>query len=209
LLLFLLLRSADAQALPDEPKCTAQNQGKLQLTREDTTILGLTIGASLKTVQAKLGPAKPLPTRGDASASNTICYVSPQDGTVLTFGAGPMGGFTNVTEFSLWSAEANFPNTSMCTPSKLVSAALATESGIRLGLQGTGLTKIVDRKPTGKQDAASYDFLCARKMTKGEIERFSSEGAKDDPFFDVTSGVRAHFFDGIASRIEIYKVESY
>ena len=209
MLLFLLLRPAGAQTLPDEPKCTAQNKGKLQLTREDTTILGLTIGASLKTVQAKLGPAEPLPTHGDASASNTICYVSPRDGTVLTFGAGPMGGFTDVTEFALWSGKANFPNISICSPSKLVSAALATESGIRLGLQEADLTKIVDKKPTRRQNTASYDFLCANKMTKTEIERFRSDGAMDDPFFDVTSGVQIHFSSGVASRIEIYKAESY
>jgi hypothetical protein len=209
LLLLLLVRTLGSQTLPYEPKCTAQGRDKLQLTREDTTILGLTIGASLKAVQEKLGPAKSLPTHGYASASNTICYVSPADGTVLTFGAGPMGGFTDVTEFALWSGEEKFPNISMCSRSSLVSVALATESGIRLGLHETDLTTIVEKKPAARQNTASYDFLCARKMTKIEIDRFSADGAKDNPFFDLTSLVRVHFSNGVASRIEIYKGESY
>jgi len=209
MLLLLLFHSLGAQSLPHEPKCTAQGKGKLQLTREDTTILGLTIGASLKAVQEKLGPAKSLPTYGYASASNTICYVSPDDGTVLTFGAGAMGGFTDVTEFALRSGEEKFPNISMCSRSSLVSVALATESGIRLGLHETDLTKIVEKKPAVRQNTASYDFVCARKMTEIEIDRFSTDGAKDDPFFDLTSRVRVHFSNGIASRIEIYKGESY
>ncbi len=209
LLLLLLVRSVGAQALPGEPKCTAEGKGKLQLTREDTTILGLTIGASLKAVQAKLGAAKSLPTHGYASASNTICYVSPDDGTVLTFGAGPMGGFTDVTEFALWSRDAKFPNTSMCTRSTSVSAGLATASGIRLGLQQADLTNIIGKTPTTRRNRTSYEFLCARKMTKTEAERFSEDGSKDDPYFDLTSSVTIYFLNSRTTRIEIYKGESY
>ena len=209
-LLFLLLLTPplSSQSLPNEPKCAAQGKGKLQLTTEDTTILGLTIGVSLKAVREKLGPADSLPTHGSASASNTICYVSP-DGTVLTFGAGAMGGFTDVTEFALWSHEEKFPNVKMCSRSSLVSATLATESGIRLGLSEIDLTKIVKKKPAVRQNTASYDFLCAVKMTKIEIERFSADGSKDDPFFDLTSLVHVRFSNGAASHIEIYKGESY
>jgi hypothetical protein len=208
LFLLLLARPLSSQSLPNEPKCTAQGRGKLQLTTEDTTILGLTIGVPLKAVREKLGPANSLPTHGFASASNTICYVSP-DGTVLTFGAGAMGGFTDVTEFALWSHGEKFPNVSMCGRSSLVSAALATESGIRLGLNEIDLTKIVRKKPAVRQNTASYDFLCAVKMTRIEIDRFSADGSKDDPFFDLTSRVQVRFSNGAASHIEIYKGESY
>lgn len=209
LLLLLLARPIGSQTLPDEPKCSAQGKGKLQLTRADTTILGLTIGVSLKAVEEKLGSAKSLPGHGSASAPNTICYVSPDDGTVLTFGAGAMGGFTDVTEFALWSREEKFPNTSMCSRSSSVSVALATESGIRLGLRETDLTKIVEKKPAVRQNTASYDFLCARKMTKIEMERLFDDGARDNPYFDLTSQIQVRFSNGVASRIEIYKGESY
>ena len=43
LFLLLLARPLSSQSLPNEPKCTAQGRGKLQLTTEDTTILGLTV----------------------------------------------------------------------------------------------------------------------------------------------------------------------
>ena len=114
-----------------------------------------------------------------------------------------------MTEFALWSGEMKFPNRSLCSRSNLVSVGLATESGIRLGLHEKDLTKTVDKKPVATHNTTSYDFLCAVKMTEIEIERFSAEGSKDDPFFDLTSGVRVHFSDGVASYIEIYKVESY
>src|SRR5258708_38111073 len=130
----------------DAPECHKQGIGKLQLTQEDTTVLGLTIGsASLKDVQAKLGQTKFLPR--NESSPNTVCYVSPTDGTVLSFGAAAMGNFVDVTEFALWSREARFPNVEACLPSKLVSRSLSTSSGIKLGLSLQQLSAIVGAVP--------------------------------------------------------------
>lgn len=204
--------SVGAQALSDEPECSALGQGKLQLAAEDTTILGISIGTPLSVVEAKLGPAKPLPTHGSASASNTICYSSSDDGTILTFGAGPMGGFTNVTEFALWSREGKFPNAQRCTPSKLISSVLATTSGIRLGLSETDLTSAIGKKPMSQQTAASYEFLCSVKMTTSEMNRMKAtfgQSVSEDPYFDDYSYVKVRFAAGRASRIEVYKGDSY
>jgi hypothetical protein len=53
---FLLSSSSAQVPSTDEPECSSQGIGKLQLSKEDVTIVGLTIGsASLKDVKAKLG----------------------------------------------------------------------------------------------------------------------------------------------------------
>jgi hypothetical protein len=192
------LSSSSAQVpSPDEPECSRQGIGKLQLSKEDVTILGLTIGsASLKDVKAKLGETDSLPTHGSASASNTICYVSPTDGTVLTFGASGMGGFTDVTEFALWSREAKFPSVSACRPQKLVSRSLSTASGIRLGLTAKRLSAIVSVLPKSRNAVVKYELSCRRKMTADEIAGFKTANnwdVKENPFIDVSSFVEAHF----------------
>jgi hypothetical protein len=203
-----------SQTLADnEPVCTKQGVCKLQLTKEDTTILGLAIGsASLKDVEDKLEQARGLRGNGDVSASNTICYVSPEDGTVLTFGAGPMGGFVNVTEFGIWAREAKFPNVSSCSPSKLVSRGDSTPSGIKLGLSPEQLSDIVGIHAKTKGRVAQYEFLCLRKMTADEVKGSKTANnwdVTDRPYFDLSSVLTAHFTSSGASRIDIAKFESY
>jgi hypothetical protein len=214
----LLLLVIDFGVLPihtrsdDAPDCTKQGVGKLQLTIEDTTILGLTIGsASLKDVGAKLGQAQLLPGDGSVTASRTICFVSPADGTVLTFGAGPLGRFVDVTEFSIWSRAAKFPNVSACNPSKLVSRGLSTASGIRLGLSVSQMNNIIGKRATNQRAVMHYEMGCRRNMTPDEVERFkraNNSNAPEYPYFDVTSFVDAHFTSAGASRIDIAKFES-
>lgn len=213
LLMAVVWFSATPTQTPTEeaPECNKQGIGKVQLTQQDTTILGLTIGStSLKDVQAKLGQTEFLPR--NESSPNTVCYVSPTDGTVLSFGAGAMGGFVDVTEFSLWSREARFPNVKACLPSKLISSNLSTLSGIKLGLSLQQLNTIVDAVPTTKHAEAHYELSCREKMTPEEIKRFKTANnwdVSDNPFFDVTSFVEAQFSDSKASRIYVAKIESY
>jgi len=213
LLMMVVWLSASPAQRPseNEPECNKRGIGKLQLTREDTTILGLTIGsASLKDVEAKLGPTKALPRI--ESSPNTICYVSPTDGTVLSFGAGAMGGFVDVTEFAIWSHEAKFPNILACLPSKLVSRNLSTLSGIKLGLSVEELSAIVGTVPTTKHAEIHYELSCREKMTAEEIKRFKTANSWDvsgNPFFDVSSFVEAQFTSSKASRIYVAKIESY
>jgi hypothetical protein len=217
LLLTLLIIASSAswaqKQSDDEPGCGEPGVGKLQLTKEDTTILGLTIGsASLKDVEARLGQTGSLPIGGNASASTTICYVSPTDGTVLTFSSSDMGGHVNVTEFALWSREAKFPNVSACKLSKLVSRSLSTSSGIRLGLSAQQLTDIVGTNPKTRRALVHYELTCRRKMTPDEMKVFKTSVNWDvtgNPYIDVSSFVDARFASSGASSIAITKIESY
>ena len=215
LLLALLIVNFAASSIPtrsdDEPECTKRGLGKLQLAKEDITILGLTIGStSMTDVQAKLGQAQFLPVHGVASASHTICYVSPTDGTVLTLGTdGPGGGYVDLSEFAIWSREAKFPNVSACSQSKLVSRDLSTPSGIRLGLSLQQLNKIVGKRTTTQRAVAHYELLCRQKMTSDEMKRFPASEVAERPYFDVFSSVDAYLEGAGASRISIVKSETY
>ncbi len=215
LTLFIMTSSTPpSQTLTEQgPECSEERVGKVQLTKEDITILGLTIGsASLKDVEARFGTTASLPTHGSVSASNTICFVSPTDGTVLTFGASGLGGFVDVTEFAIWSREAHFPNVSKCRPSKLISRSVSTLSGIRLGLSVNQLTSIVGTQPTTNHAVTSYDMACRQKMTADQIKGFKTANNWDvtkSPYFDVSSSVDARFSGSGAFRIHIAKTESY
>jgi hypothetical protein len=214
LMMVVWLSGSPAQTpIEDAPECTEQGMGKLQLSREDVTVLGLTIGrSSLKDVEAKLGETESLLNHGSASASNTICYVSPTDGTVLTFGASGMGGFKDVTEFAIWSREAKFPSVSTCRPQKLVSRGLSTASGIRLGLTTKQLSAIVGTLPKSRNAVVHYQLVCRQKMTADQIKGFKTANnwdVSENPYFDVSSFVEAHFINSETSRISVAKIESY
>jgi hypothetical protein len=191
----------------DNPECSKTSPYKMQLTADDTTILGLTVGISMKDVQAKMGQATPFLPR-----SNSICFASPTDGTVLTFSTGPMGGFENITGFELWSHEAKFPNVAKCTRSTLVSQDLSTNSGIRLGLSAEQLAKLVGASSSSQTGLSQYEMWCRQKMTDDDISAFKKVNNWDvssNPYFDVGSFVQAHFIGARVSRIKIAQTKSY
>lgn len=184
------------------PLCDTVGVSKLQLTTADTTILGITIGkSSFEDVKAKLGPAQ-------TSPRNNICYISSRDGTVLTFQTGPMGGFQFVTQFSLWSREANFPNTKACTSSEQVSRSLSTDSGIRLALNVQDLDRITGKHPKINGAENSYEYLCRQRMTDIELNR-ASTSATEFPYWFVTSSLDAWLAGSRATRVEVGKFTSY
>ncbi len=75
LFLFVLSAMRAQTSSEDEPQCTQQGLGKLELSKEDTTILGLGIGAaSLKDVEAKLGQADTLPRNGSVSSKHDLLF---------------------------------------------------------------------------------------------------------------------------------------
>jgi hypothetical protein len=57
-----------------------------------------------------------------------------------------------------------------------------------------------------------YDYICRQKMTDNDIKRFKTANDWDVtryPYFDRISWIDVHFNKGIASRIEIGRIESY
>ncbi|MGB9073054.1 MAG: hypothetical protein WCC22_10330 [Terriglobales bacterium] len=197
----------------DEPYCDEKNAKKVEITDADATILGLAIGrASLKDVQTKLGSAIVTRVSREEESDVSICYVSPADGTVLVFYSGVMGGGEDITWFALWSREAAFPHASQCTPSKMVSRGLGTQSGVRLGLTKADLERIVGKPTERGPKSVKYNYLCRKKMTEDEIKGFKTANnwdVRSDPYFDRMSWIEVRYRDSTASRIEIGEIESY
>jgi|SRR5579864_2766315 hypothetical protein len=130
----------------DEPFCDEKSAKKVEIADGDAATLGFSIGhATLKDVQAKLGSASVTRVSREEESDVSICYVSPADGTVLVLYTGVMGGGEDITWFALWSHEAAYPHASRCTPSKLVTRSLSTESGVRLGLTKEEFERVVGK----------------------------------------------------------------
>ena len=213
LLLVVTVVSPAQTRREDEPYCDEKSAKKVGITNADATILGLAIGrASLKDVQAKLGSANVTRVLREEESDVSICYVSPADGTVLVFYSGVMGGGKDITWFALWSREAAFPHTSQCTPSKLVSRSLGTQSGLRLGLTKADLERIVGKPTERGPESVKYNYLCRKKMTEDEIKGFKTANnwdVRSDPYSDRMSWIEVWYGDSTTSRIEIGEIESY
>jgi hypothetical protein len=197
----------------DEPFCDEESAKNVDIAAGDAAILGFSIGhATLKDVQAKLGSASVRRVSREEESDVSICYVSPADGTVLVFYTGVMGGGTDITWFALWSHEAAYPHASRCTPSKLVTRSLSTESGVRLGLTKEEVERIVGKPPQNGLKSNKYSYLCRKKMTEEKIKSFKTENNWDvtkDPYFDRMSWIGLWYRDSMTSRIEIGAIESY
>ncbi len=117
--------------LPDELK----NPRKGRLSPADITLLDIRIGReTLDDVRSRFGTTKSFrEPPNSVSAAEELCYSSnnPADETHVLFGSGPMGGWSHVTTFQVLSrASQELP----CTPASRISRAVATQSGIRLGM---------------------------------------------------------------------------
>jgi hypothetical protein len=197
----------------DEPFCDDKFAKRVEITDEDAAILGFKIGhATIKDVQARLGSANVVRVSREEESDVSICYLSPVDGTVLVFYTGVMGGGKDITWFAVWSREAAYPHVSRCTPSKLVTRSLRTQSGLRLGLTKSEFERIVGKPTQDGPKAAEYNYLCRRKMTEDEIKSFKTGNnwdVSEDPYFDRMSWIEAWYRDSTTSRIEIGEIESY
>ena len=212
LLLLAAITCAAQTSRDKEPLCDQQPTKRVDVSDADAAILGLAISrASLKDVQAKLGKATIERVSRDEESDTAICYLSPADGTVLVFYSGAMGGWTDITHFALWSRAAMYPHRSQCTASTLVSQNVATASGLRLGLTQKQLEEIAGKPTKSGAVTSKYEYLCRRKMTADEINRFKDANnwdATSDAYFDRMSWINVRYARSLVSRIEVGRIES-
>lgn len=198
----------------EEPLCDQHGSKRVDIPNADATISGFTIGrTSLEDVQAKLGKARIVRVSREEESDVQICYVSPADGTVFAVYSGAMGGWKDITRFALWSREAAFPDVSSCTASSDISNALATQSGLRLGLSAPVLKRIAGAPSrVSGSSMMKYDYACRRKMTEVDVKQFKSVNNWDvtsDPYFDRMSWIHVYFSKATVSHFEIGRIESY
>ena len=178
--------------LSDELK----NARKGRLSLADITLLGERIGReSLDDVRSHLGTATLFREPSNSvSADNEVCYSSnvPADETRVIFGSGPTGGWSRVTQIQVLSRA---PQSLPCTPSNHVSRAVATQSGIRLGMQLQELRSKFGR-PT-EQGAGFVIFSFEQKSDHSQR-----------PDFDMLSGVMATVANGRVTSFRLFLTES-
>jgi len=196
-----------------EPYCTENGTRRVEIADGDATILGLGIGlSSLEDVQAVLGKSESVRVSKEEESDIALCYVLPADGTLLIFYSGSMGGWKDVTSFSLWSQGTTPPGSQECVRSAKVSRSLSTKSGLKLGLTEQEVREIAGEPTSRDRSSVKYDYMCRRKMTDEEINGFKTANnwdVKDDPYFDKTSWIEVRFNAGTASHIEVGRIESY
>lgn len=171
-----------------EPDCDEKSMKRTEIADADATIMEFAIGrTSLKDVQAKLGKAAVTRVSRNEESDESICYVSPADGTVVIFYTGAMGGWEEVTWFASWSREAGFAGVSQCTPSTVVSRNVATPSGLRLGMTREEFERIAGHPTTIARGSDKYDYLCRAKLTGEEIDALKKTNTwneTSDPYYD-------------------------
>ncbi|CAB5081497.1 hypothetical protein D3OALGB2SA_645 [Olavius algarvensis associated proteobacterium Delta 3] len=178
--------------LPDELK----NPRKGRLSLSDITLFDIRIGReTLDDVRSLFGKTRTFrePPKS-VSAAKELCYASsnPADETCVIFGSGPMGGWSNITTFQVLSrASQELP----CTPAPGISRAVATQSGIRLGMPVMEL-----RSKFGHPSDQGQGFVI-----------FSFEQKSDHPKrkdFHMLSGVMATFANRRITSFKVFLIES-
>jgi len=178
--------------LPDE--ILKSRNGRLSLP--DITLLDVRIGReTLDNVRSRWGAAKSFrEPENSVSADDEICY-SPEntaDETRVIFGSGPMGGWSHVTQFQVFS---RIPLKSPCTPSARITHTIATQSGIRLGMTLKELNAILGEPTKQGEGFVIYSF-----------EQKSDHPKRPD--FDMLSGVDATIASGRVTSFRVFLIES-
>lgn len=178
--------------LPDEIKTS--RHGRLSLS--DITLLDVRIGReTLDNVRSRFGAAKSFrEPENSVSANDEICF-SPEsaaDKTRVIFGSGPMGGWSHVTQFQVFS---RIQLKSPCTPSARVTHTIATQSGIRLGMPVNELSAKLGAPTQQGEGFVIYSF-----------EQKSDHPKRSD--FDMLSGVDATIANGRVTSFRVFLIES-
>jgi len=173
-----------------------KNLRKGRLSLADITLLDVRIGRdTLDDVQSRFGKAKLFrEPPGSVSADNELCYSSdvPSDETWVIFGSGPMGGWSHITQFQVLSRA---PQRLACTSSSGVSRAVATQSGIRLGMPLQELSAKLGRPTDKGQGFVIFSFTQKSDHPKR-------------PDFEMLSGVMATITNDRVTSFRVFLIES-
>lgn len=199
-----------------QSSCSPEPEHKIP-DESNFKLLGFTLlKSSYKDIRAKLGQAKGFQTEQGEEAPLYICYKSNnrRDGTIVVFETGAMGGWEKIVAFRLISDKTSFRWRNKCKKTPFVSKNIQTRSGIKLGITQKQLEKILGNKPSmiiGSN--ISFTYLAKQKMTNDEINKiseiFGQDAVKEDPYFDISSSIKANFAASQLTSVEISKIESY
>lgn len=144
---------------------TARSAQAGKLSLKNFEILGIRLpDSTVSEVESILGPAPS--KQGDNVEEASTCYTSPgSDRTVLEFEY----WFESVVRFRLFTGTLH--STNHCAKSKLISANLATSSGIKLGLRKDEVIQLLGPPSKKHQNSFIYEVSYDRPPTPEEIKR--------------------------------------
>ena len=167
------------------------------LSPKNFEVLGVSLPEStVSEVERILGraPSK----QGDNVEETYSCYISPgNDRTVLEFEY----WFENVVEFRLFTRNPQTVN--QCVKSKLISAGLATASGLRLGLTEVEVVKILGPPLKKQSNSFTYEVSYNRPLTSKEIRRFKDANQPEPASIFVYGKIDLRFRQGKLDWIDI------
>lgn len=132
---------------------------KGELDADHLTLLGFTLGQhTIQEVEAKIG--KPTQYVNEDSHGKAVCYVAVGKGdqTIATFGTGIMGGETYLLNFQLMAGEVRFKERRKCQRSPWISRAVATASGLKLGMDRGQLTTLLGKPTREGKDRLTFSY---------------------------------------------------
>lgn len=177
-------------------------QGKM-LNPKNFEVLGVSLSEStVADVVRILGTA---PSKQGPNAEISIsCYTSQgSDMTVLEFEY----WFETMVEFRLFLGTPQ--SASDCSKSKLVSANLATGSGLRLGMSKDEVIALLGSPSIKKSNRLTYDFSYDRPPTSEEIKLFKHQNATPPVSINVYGRIALQFRDGKLVSIDVLRGEDY
>jgi dienelactone hydrolase len=139
---------------------------KRNLSEADTTLMGMRIGKDmLSDVLSRIGNT-PLAPRG-GEAPDELCYAAenPFEQTWVVFGADARGNWERLTYFRVLSTA---PTGLTCRRTPLITASLATDSGIHKGMS---LQELHAKFGSPSQvEGGNVVFASARRTLRGSLE---------------------------------------
>ena len=182
----MLAATCDDVSLPANTQVAAT-----PLNNGHFTLLGLKIDSdTLDQVKARLGETSTLKRKeGDAAR---LCYKgTAANAPVVFFEAGAMGGWKTLTGICVISAQEARSYLKNCKSSEKISADIATQSGIKLGMALTALPGDVGAPTTQGKKKNTYWHVY-----------------QDDKKFDVTEVMSVSHKDGKVAGFHITRAVS-
>ncbi len=183
------------------------------IDKEHITVSGVTVGVTtMASVTKRLGPAKPFNFNRQTRKKpvSALCYAGA-DSTKLLFVAGAEGRALKVARARITAGDVEVGYGGSCLTSKAVSGALATKSGLRVGMTRAELKSVLGEPTDENADFISYEFHLHRALTAPEVARIEVEWPKVRlyPYHDISSSIEARFVDGVVKRLDIIRFSTY
>lgn len=190
----LLFASETSFELDDGTTISGVKTIEKEISDSDLSVLGITIGKSTLANVSEKFRGNEIYHEGDAAKSlNVICYKG-DDGTVVAFESGEMGGKDQtITNLVIVGSKAHYRLEAKCSKSAKFSKAIEV-SGIRLGMGKKTIEKAKGNPSKDQKNLIIYAYHASKKTANGDA--------------DISSTFILRLDGGKLAQLSISKIES-